>query len=599
MSWSILLCCLFSLAVPILAQELDETRFMPVDQIKAGMVGVGKTVFSGTQIEEFQVEILGVLKKARPHGDVILARVSGGPLAETGVIKGMSGSPVYIEGKLIGAQAFGWSFSTQPICGIVPIGEMLDLWHLLDVSKQGDLEDLGDPGGLREMELPMEEVRVPGDFWQDRLRFGAARGGALTPLETPVMLSGFDERVVELMAPVFEKYGMLPIQAGSVADEELEIPFEPGASLAVQLVRGDASISAVGTMTYREGDRIIGFGHPMFLAGGVSFPMSGAYVHSVLPSQITSFKLASVTKQVGALRQDRRSGVAGIIGQEPSMLPIHLTIHYRDRGEFETFFFEIIHDKFLSPNLVLWTTLNALLTTGMGMGDITAELDARIAIDGYPDLQVNNLFAGAGPHAVLASELGQIVELLLQNDLEEADLKSISVDISVENRRRRARISSARADKQMVRPGEEVQVTAFLEPYRGEERTLSVPVQVPEDAPEGRLALKISDAAASVMWEQKRAPHRFLYHNLVQLLDMLEKLERNDELIVKLVMARSGAVIKGQELPSLPPSALAVLRGSQQEGEGGMTHEVVLVEKRVPTDYVLSGQIALPLVVKR
>jgi hypothetical protein len=227
------------------------------------------------------------------------------------------------------------------------------------------------------------------------------------------------------------------------------------------------------------------------------------------------------------------------------------------------------------------------------------ELEARIALDGRPDLEVKNVFSGAMPHVVLATELGELVGLLLRNELEDVSLRDLTLAVRVEPIRRTARISSARVNKRTAQPGEDVQVTAFLEPYRGEERTVSTIIRVPEDAPEGRLALLISDAISSVKWEQKRAPHRFNFQNLDQLLEMLGKLERNDQLIVKMVMARGGVVIKGQELPSLPPSALAVLRGSQQEGEGEMTQEMVLVEKRVSADYVLSGQITLPLVVKR
>jgi hypothetical protein len=588
------------LVIPNLAQVSAETQFMPVDQVKAGMVGVGKSVFSGTQIEEFQVEILGVLKQARPHGDIILARFSGGPLAQTGLIQGMSGSPIYIEGKLIGAQAYGWAFSTQPIGGITPIEEMLDLWHHMDADQWRGQGELRAPDQLLDLELGTDEVLLPGEFWADHAQLPAARAPALVPLETPVMLSGFDQRVVAQMAPFFEKYGMTLIQAGSMAQEEsLAVSLEAGASLAVQLVRGDISASAIGTLTYREGNRIIGFGHPMFYAGAVDFPITGAYVHSVMPSQAVSFKLASVTEERGVLRQDRRSGIAGIIGQDPSMIPIHLAVHYQDGAESEDFFFEIIDNKFFSPGLVTWTTLNALLATGKVMGDATMALDARIAIHGYSDLEVKNLFAGAMPQAILAKELGEIVGLLLRNDLEEVSLRGFSLDISVENRRRTARISSARADKKTVRPGEEVQVTVFLEPYRGEEQTLRATIRVPDDAPQGRLVLRISDATASILWEQKRAPHRFRFHNLAQILDILREIEHRDELIVKLVMPRSGAVIKGQELPSLPPSALAVLRGSQQEGEGGVTHEIVLQKKRLPTRYVLSGQVTLPIIVKR
>jgi len=598
--WAFLFWFLFSLVMPVLSAELDSTRFMPVDQVKPGMVGVGKTVFSGTRIEEFGVEILGVLKKARPHGDIILARFSGGPLEKTGLIQGMSGSPVYIDGKLIGAQAFGWSFSTEPIGGITPIGEMLALWQQME-SQPGT-----ERGALEAPDYPWEMGESVGgafplkDAGNEYLQLASAQGSALVPLKTPVMLTGFDGRVVDQMAPVFERYGLVPIQTGSLADEETEdLPLEPGTSLAVQLVRGDVNISAIGTLTYRDGDRIMGFGHPLFSAGAVDFPMTAAHVHSILASQMISFKLASTTKPMGVLRQDRRAGVAGIIGQAPLLIPIHLSIHSQNDDEVESFFFEIIDDKFFSPNLITWTTLNSLLASGTMLEDATMEFEARIGIDGHPDLEVSNIFSGTMPQVVLATELGEIVGLLLGNEMEEVSLKAFSVDITVEPLMRAARISSARADKRTVRPGEDVQVTVFLTPYRGEERTLSTIIGVPEDAPEGRLALQISDASASMKWEQKRAPLRFKFQNLPQLLEVLGKLEKNDELIVKLVMARGGAVIKGQELPSLPPSALAVLHGSRQEGEGDMTHEMVLVERRVSADYVLSGQISLPLVVKR
>jgi hypothetical protein len=596
----ILFCNLFPLTMSVLAAELDPSRFMPVDQIQTGMVGVGKTVFSGTRIEEFQVEILGVLKKARPHGDIILARFSGGPLEKAGLIQGMSGSPIYIEGKLIGAQAFGWAFSTEPIGGITPIGEMWDLWQQMESQGGREGGELRAPDYPWELGGPVEEVFFPRDARPDHLQIASRQHPALVPLKTPVMLSGFDDRVVDQMAPIFERYGLMPIQAGTLGEEELDpAPLEPGASLAVQLVRGDVNASAIGTLTYREGDRIMGFGHPLFSAGNVDFPMTAAYVHSILPSQTISFKLASTTKQMGVLRQDRRAGVAGVIGQAPSMIPIQLSIHHSHGEGAESFFFEIIDDQFFSPNLVTWTTLNSLLARSATMGDLTMELDARIAIDGRPDLEVRNIFSGAMPYVVLATELGEIVGVLLRNELEDISLRDFTLDITVQPLRRTAQISSARAAKRTVRPGEDVQVTVFLEPYRGEEQTVSTIIRVPEDAPEGRLALQINDAISSMKWEQKRAPHRFNFQNLDQLLEMLGKLERNDQLIVKLVMARGGAVIKGQELPSLPPSALAVLRGSQQEGEGQMTREMVLVEKRVPTDYVLSGQIALPLVVKR
>lgn len=572
-------------------------EFMPVDDIRVGMKGVGRTVFSGTRIEEFQVEILGVMENARPHGDMILARVSGGPLATTGMIQGMSGSPVYIDGKLIGAAAYGWSFSKEPICGITPIEEMVHMWQQMELPEEGGWEESGlNPSGR----LELFGAEMAGWAEMDPsagTNLSPATG--LVPIRTPVMVSGFDQRVIDRMAPVFERYHMSPVQAGAGGVGEAEIALEPGASLAVQLVSGDVSLSAVGTLTYREEDRIIGFGHPMFSSGGVDFPMSGAVVHSVMPSLATSFKLASVSDVVGVLRQDRRPGVAGIIGSTPSAIPIKLHIGGPGKAEPEDFRFHIVHNKFLTPNLVLWSVLNALMTTGESMGDAAVKMDARLLIKDHGELRMENVFSGASPQALVATELGEITTLLLRTPLEDIRLEEIGVNVTVIPGQRVGRIAGALLDRSTVHPGEKIGMTVFIRPYRGEERAVRAFLEVPPDTPPGRLMVQISDAESSISWEQRRAPHRFQFQNMDHLLEVLRDLERNDQLILKLVSGRPGAVVKGQELPSLPPSALAALRGSLAGVQGGLTYQDVLAEKRMNLDVVLSGQIALPLEVER
>jgi hypothetical protein len=573
---------------------------MPVDEIEKGMKGIGLTVFSGTRIEEFQVEILGVMENARPHGDMILARVSGGPLATTGMIQGMSGSPIYIDGKLIGAAAFGWSFSKEPLCGITPIEEMVHMWRQMDLQESAGWEESSlipsgkfDPFGPVSPGLPETD------------RSGRSSGSAelpssgLVPIGTPVMVSGFDRRVIDRMIPVLERYHMTPVQAGSGGDTETEVALEPGASLAVQLVSGDVSLSAVGTLTYREGNRIVGFGHPMFSSGGIDFPLSGAVVHSVMPSLATSFKLASVSDVTGVLRQDRRPGVAGIVGSAPRTVPLKLSVGGPGKVELESFHFRLVHNKFLTPNLVLWTILNSLMATGQSMGDATVRMDARLAMAEHGELHMENVFSGASPQPLVASEVGEITTLLLRTPLEDIQLEEIGIEVTVTQGRRIGRITGALLDRSSVRPGEQIGMTVTIQPYRGRERSVRASLEVPPDIPPGRLIVQISDAESSIEWEQRRAPHRFQFQNLEQLLEVLRDLGRNDQLILKLVSGRAGAVVKGRELPSLPPSALAALRGSMTGAQGGLTYQDVLVEKRLDLDMVLSGQIALPLEVER
>ena len=572
-------------------------EFMPVDEIRVGMKGVGKTVFSGTRIEEFQVEILGVMENARPHGDMILARVSGGPLATTGMIQGMSGSPVYIDGRLIGAAAYGWSFSKEPICGITPIEEMVHMWRQMELQEEAPWEESSlMPSGRLELFGPDAAGWAKADPAGESTMLPAA---GLVPIRTPVMISGFDQRIIDRMTPIFERYHMSPVQAGAGGVEEAEIALEPGASLAVRLVSGDVNLSAVGTLTYREGDRIIGFGHPMFSSGGVDFPMSGAVVHSVMPSLATSFKLATVSDVVGVLQQDRRSGVAGVVGLAPNAIPLKLHIGGSGKVRPEDFHFQIVHNKFLTPNLVLWTVLNALMTTGQAMGDAVVRMDARLLMRGHGELRMVNVFSGVSPQALVATELSEITTLLLRTPLEDVRLEEIKVDVTVTPGRRVGRIAGALLDRSTVHPGETVGMTVFVRLYRGEERAVRASIEVPADTPPGRLIVQISDAESSISWEQRRAPHRFQFQNMPHLLEVLKGLARNDQLILKLVSGRPGAVVKGQELLSLPPSALAALRGSLAGTQGGLTYQDVLMEKRLDLDMVLSGQIALPLEVER
>ncbi len=576
----------------------EAVEFMPVDEIRAGMKGIGKTVFSGTRIEEFEVEILGVMENARPHGDMILARVSGGPLATTGMIQGMSGSPVYIDGKLIGAAAYGWSFSKEPLCGITPIEEMVHMWRQMELQEEAPWEESSlQPAGrydnLGLAALDQQEEGLSGSST------GLPPTTGMVPIGTPVMVSGFDQRVIDRMIPVFERYHLNPVQAGSESEGEAGVALEPGASLAVKLVSGDVSLSAIGTLTHREGDRIIGFGHPMFSSGGIDFPMSGAVVHSVMPSLVTSFKLASVTDAVGVLRQDRRPRVAGIVGSAPSTLTLALRIDGPGKVQPEAFQVHIVHNKFLTPNLIMWTVLNALMTTGQATGDATVRMDARLVIENHGELRMENVFSGSSPQTLVAAEVSEIAALLLRTPLEDVRLEEIRVDVTEEPRRRAGRITGALLDRSTVRPGEEIGMTVFIQPYRGEEKTVRASLRVPDDTPPGRLIVQISDAESSISWEQRRAPHRFQFQKVSHLLEILRGLERNDQLIVKLVAGRAGAVIKGQELPSLPPSALAALKGSLSGARGGLTYQDVLAEKRLDLDVVLTGQVSLPLGVER
>ena len=313
---------LFYLSVPVLA-----TEYMPTHEIQAGMKGIGKTVFQGTQVDSFEVEILGVMRNVRPRGDIIIARLSGGPLEKTGIIAGMSGSPVYIHGKLIGALAFAWPFSKEPIAGITPISEMLQIVQWVSRLEGEEDQEMGMVEDLKfeisEDILSHNDLRYPHSTFE------------MTPIQTPLILSGFDERSLKDARQLFEPLGLLPVQGG-IAGEENSPDADalvPGSAVGVQLISGDARAGALGTVTERKGKQILAFGHPFLWTGEVDFPMTKGYIHSILPSQVISFKMGSPGKVVGRLIQDRRAGIFGKIGEYSKMIPVDITIHRTDHSK--------------------------------------------------------------------------------------------------------------------------------------------------------------------------------------------------------------------------------------------------------------------------
>lgn len=576
------------------AAPWNPEELMAVEELHPEMKGVGKTVFSGTRVEEFGVEILAVLKNVRPGGDLILARLSGGPLEHAGVIGGMSGSPVYIGGKLIGAVAYGWSFAKEPIAGITPIGEMLEL------LEGGGAET---PEGLT-LEYPNKEddkplfsdIRVPGESLVGRSIRGSL---SLTPIWTPLTLSGFDERVVELMTPTLEKWGMIPILGGSAVEGVGPDSLVPGAAIGVQLVRGDASASAIGTLTYRKGGRVIAFGHPMFFAGPIDLPLTGAYVHSILPSQVSSFKFASPTQPMGKVDQDRRAGVAGIINPKalPQLIPMHIRLTTGD--QIKDYQFEVVEHKLFSPFFVGWTMLNTILTSGRKLGECTLKLHMRIELGDRSAITREDLFSGPSVPLRVTDAVSGPVQLLMDNEFEPVNIEGISLDIHIDERRRTANIEGIRVNRVRVRPGEEVELEVLLKPYHEGTIIEKVSLKIPRDVPEGQVQLRVGDALSAQAWEVARLPLEYKPQNLDQLIDHLEKKESNNQIVVELFLPRQGAMVQGRELPCPPPSILSVIRPHKQTGEVYLTEGISLLRQRLFTNYVVRGSETLNLIIIR
>jgi hypothetical protein len=568
-------------------------QFLDVDQIRPGMKGYGLTVFQGTEPERFDVEVLGILKGVpNPKQSAIIAKLGGPLIARTGVFAGMSGSPVYIDGKLVGAVAFTFPFSKEPIAGITPIKYMIDVFESGDEQPQRVRTavsfDTLIAGGTRNLseKLAAELAALNSNDSQ-----------SLVPIATPVSFSGIPQPVIDMFAGELRKIGIQPI-AGVSGGSSLapmaaatEKTLSPGSSVSVQLVRGDFTIDAAGTVTYRDGDRIYAFGHPFLLSGVTSWPMAESSVITVIPNLNNSFKLSAGGRLVGSINQDRSTGVFGRLGEQPRMVSVRITVH-TSRNKIETYNFEMVSDPLLSPLLMKIITFSAISTTERQLGSHTIKLSGRISIDGEPDVELDNTFSSPnGAIFAAASAVERPLAVLLGSGFDPISLRAIELEIASSDSRSSGTLTRLLVDKTEVRRGEKLEIQAFARNDNGSEFVERIPIEIPTDAPLGPLVIMVGDGASVNQAEMRAQSGDFMPKSLDQLIRALNKLKRNNRLYVKVMRAGSGAVVNNEEMPTLPPSVLATLNSQRASGGYVPLWVATLTERELPpSQFVISGQ---------
>ena len=610
--WTVLAVFFLWATQPLTAQELE---FFPVDELREGMRGIGRTVFHGTTIEEFDVEILGVLKNSSPKQDMVLARLSGGPLAQTGVMQGMSGSPVYIDGRLLGAVAFGFASSTDPIAGIQPISQMVSIL---------DQTDGADTQSLAAATLPREGVRSymnrvmtgsgAGNFatsyllpqsWTESAAAASIEATGLQPIRTPLYLSGVSPVAAREFSGVFEAFGFTSAQGGGTGSAASITgaaggAILPGASINAELVRGDISVSANGTVTHVDGDKVYAFGHPFQSTGPTDLPMSRGYVIALLPNRVTSFKLAVPLDTVGNFQQDRSTGIFGRLGQVASMIPVSVELQ-TSRNGVERYEYEVIDDRFMTPLMMNMTLFSLILATERSLGDLTLEVSGTIKLQDGQEVAIDTAFAGelnAPVQATLATVAP--ISYLLSGGFEALEIESIELEVRSTDRRRSARLDAVSVDRTEVRAGDSVAMEARLRTPDGNEIVEQYRVVIPQGLAPGRVLLTIGDGVSMTASDLQRAPSA-PPKDLEQVIRELNELRKTDRLYVKVFSTNPGAVIDGEELPSLPPSMMAILntgRSSNSNTSGTQLSPVGEFELR-PSDLVIQGQRSLSLTVVR
>ena len=582
-----------SLPTILTAQTAQPT--IPVDQIHAGMQGVAYTVFQGVKPEPMDFEVLGVLRNVNgPRGNIILIRLHGPKVEYTGVVAGMSGSPVYIDGKLAGALAFRiGEFSKEPIAGVTPIADMLEI-NALDKSPAEEAS------AVKPVVTTAGKTGAPGDATSFS---GSMQNLAnyLKPIETPLVFSGFSEEAVRQFAPQFAAAGIVPVMgAGSVSEEKQPEPLEAGSAVSAVLVRGDMDIAATCTVTYIDPQRLLACGHPLLQFGSVDLPMNKAQVLATLPSPLNAFKIVNTTERAGVFVQDRHTGILGVLGKQPEMIPVTLTIH--GGGNTKEFHYEVLNNPRLSPVAIMATVFNALHGVNEYGEEITYRLNASINVKGFPEVGLRNMFTpgeNGQPAAMAAAlSLGERFGRIYDNPYNAPAVNSVKLDFDLVRERRWARLESARTDVTEARPGDQIIVETVLAPYRGERVVRQIPVKIPTSASKGNLRILVSDGE-TLDRVNRTNPAFGRKLDLASTIALLNKEHANNRLYVSLLEADPEARVADKVMPTLPLSVMNVMDGMRGNQEMIVSGESNVDETATPSlDYVVSGAQVLTVTIK-
>jgi hypothetical protein len=593
----------------------DPARHMHVSEIRPGMSGYGLTVFSGTKIEKFDVEVLSVLKNFNPQYDVVLIRCKGDYLKHTGSIAGMSGSPIFLKDdqgreRMIGAFAYGWPMTKDPVAGVQPIDYMLDIPVVRasavasgpttqpggtsrEMDRAGGREGLSwsllDAGLLR---LRRPEIESQSISKSNRLgaapRLGTSDAPQLEPLVTPLMAGGFSPGLLKQISPLFAKYGMTPLQAGGGSATGGEhVALEPGSVLAVPLLSGDLDLTAIGTVTEVIGNRVFGFGHPFNNEGAVALPMGSGRINGVIPNLQTSFKLGALSQDLGCLTSDEAVGVAGRTGISAPVVPIEFHMKYADGTPPRTYHFKAaLHPKF-TPMLAGMALAAAVAGPSEPPQYNTLDYSLNLEFANGRKLEISDTAVNANMQE-LFGELAIPITAASDNPFERVQIKRITGDITISPTARQAQILEVNLPRSRFRPGETVKAYVAYKPFRGSEGILPVELQLPQSLPQGTYQLIISDAQRWFQDEQQAEPFRFTAGSLKEVFGVLNDAAsiRQNAIYLRLLRQADGVAVGRTALSQLPSSRRQILLGA---GRSNITPFVSSTMKIVPTDMVMAG----------
>ena len=629
--------CLLATGLPAAGQSAG--GYMDITEVQPGMRGYGLTVFQDARIDTFEIEVLGVMKNIfYAKHDIIMVGVSGPYVDDAGVIAGMSGSPVYIDGKLVGALAYRFgTFPMKPIGGVTPIGHMLAIRDALETKPARDRNapggNLGGQGEFRGETGP----GGPGDVSADPEFSGPSWPGGdgieteysgqpgipsgpsnLKPIAVPMVFSGFHPMTVSLFENDLRRRGLVPLAGGASSRTSGMVPasedrapeqagpassggrssLEPGAAVSAQLIRGDYNLSGTGTVTWRDEDAILAFGHPFLWTGALNIPMNRADIITVIPDQMGSTKISSVADEVGSVLWDHTNGIYGQLGDTARMIPVQLA--YDDAGDTpRTYRFDVMMANGWTPLLVNMAVANTIIANGRAAGERTITLGGRIELRGHPDVVFEDQFSGQGTLPALARDVNGVLDFVLDNRFVTPMIESLSIEIRSSNERRTAVIEDVWFGSETVKPGDTLEVRVFLRPYRGDRVVKRLDVKIPKTISNGPVQVLVGSSQAVLRHDLNAVPQRYRPTDGPRLIELLNNRRTGNRVYLKMFQGGAGGMVKGREMPGLPPSVLAVMNSERTKGSFLPIREKVVAEETVLTDYVIAGQNWSRLTAKR
>ncbi|MFN0277349.1 MAG: hypothetical protein ACKVRN_01980 [Pyrinomonadaceae bacterium] len=603
----------FLTAVSVSAQfqptKVSNVPIFPVSELREGMRGTARTVFRGSKSEEFNVEILGVIPNwIGPKQDIIIGRLSGANAERTFVFAGMSGSPVYIDGKLVGAISYSFPFAKEPICGITPFEQMVSAVETAPMAKSATTA------------RAFSYAELLSDTWQSDISSGlvpqnsllsgfpadsklmAIAGQTFKPIAKPLIFAGLSQKTLDLFGPELLAAGILPV-AASGGNSGITPIIQPSAnsllggdSVVVHLSRGDIALAAAGTVTLRDDNKIYAFGHPFFGLGSASLPMSESHVVTVVPNANNSFKLTVPDSMVGSMTQDRATGIFGVLGLPPRMMPVKIKLK-TSRGRSEEINFESGIDEMLTPLILNIAVVNTLIANERSIGDSTIEMSGEIAVRGEESIKFNRRFAGAQGLGLAASTAAIPLNALLRAGFDDLNITGVTLNIAVLEGSKTATLDRISTDRIQARAGETVELTVSERTKAGTITIRKIPVVIPKDTSPGILSITIGDGNSV---QQNSVVTQFTPKSAAELIATVNRLKRSDRLYVVVSRTAAGAVVGASEMPNLPPSVLATLNNDRTTGGTKPTVQTIIVDLELPQgEFIVSGSQTLTIEVIR